>query len=344
MLAEHYARRYPQGGQGAKSTEIGMQAWADAYSTLTDLDRLSDLNHLIDLANYTAATWPDKEQGDGARMNLGQIYLGMGQYDKAIEVLGSVRQRSNDWVNAAEPPGKCALGEEPRPGTARRRRGGPGRSPEGDRRLERRAQGPPRGQRRPDRPRLGRQRRRPGDRAHRNRQARRGPETARSDRQGPDRQVRARVTRRLIEAQLKAFITSGNVESAIASMKALEQSGGASGRAQLYLQARQAPGKGARVAQGKEEHGGALTRMHQAYKTFLTTLAESKSGQSYESLQWAGEGLLTLDAYADSEKVLRRVLTEFTADPQFLQQQGGRGKLLRTRLRLVTRTARPGQV
>ena len=33
---------------------------------------------------------------------------------------------------------------------------------------------------------------------------------------------------RLIEAQLKAFITSGNVESAIASMKALEQSGGAS--------------------------------------------------------------------------------------------------------------------
>ena len=32
VLAEHYARRYPQGGQGAKSTEIGMQAWADAYS------------------------------------------------------------------------------------------------------------------------------------------------------------------------------------------------------------------------------------------------------------------------------------------------------------------------
>ena len=76
--------------------------------------------------------------------------------------------------------------------------------------------------------------------------------------------------------------------------------------------------------------------MHQAYKMFLTTLAESKTGQSYESLQWAGEGLLTLDAYADSEKVFRRVLTDFTADPQFVQQQGGRGKLLRTRLRLVT--------
>jgi cellulose synthase operon protein C len=29
-------------------------------------------------------------------------------------------------------------------------------------------------------------------------------------------------------------------------------------------------------------------------------------------------------------------LTEFTADPQFLQQQGGRGKLQRTKLRLVS--------
>ena len=55
--------------------------------------------------------------------------------------------------------------------------------------------------------------------------------------------------------------------------------------------------------------------MHQAYKTFLTTLAESKTGQTYESLQWAGEGLLTLDAYQDAEKVFRRVLTEFTAGP-----------------------------
>ena len=75
--------------------------------------------------------------------------------------------------------------------------------------------------------------------------------------------------------------------------------------------------------------------MHQAYKMFLTTLAESKTGQSYDSLQWAGEGLLTLNAYQDAEKVFRRVLTEFTQDPQFLQLPGGRGKLLRTRLRLV---------
>ena len=117
VLAEHYARRYPQGGLGAKATDIGMQAWADAYSTHTDVDRLSDLNHLIDLANYTASTWPDKEQGDGARMNLGLIYIGTGQYDKAIEVLGAVRRRSNYWVNAQNRLGR-RTGQEPRPGSA----------------------------------------------------------------------------------------------------------------------------------------------------------------------------------------------------------------------------------
>ena len=179
VLAEHFARRYPQGGLSAKSTEIGMQSWADAYNTYTEIDRKSDLNHLIDLANYTAETWPDKEQADAARMNLGQIYVGMGQYDKAIEVLGAVRTRSREWVDGAEPAGEC---------TGRRAASwNGGATPRGPRPrprrridvLERRAQGPPGRGRRADRSRAGRQRRRPGDRAHRNRQARRGAGAAR---------------------------------------------------------------------------------------------------------------------------------------------------------------------
>ena len=39
VLAEHLARRYPQGGLSAKATEIGMQALADAYNTYTEIDR-----------------------------------------------------------------------------------------------------------------------------------------------------------------------------------------------------------------------------------------------------------------------------------------------------------------
>ncbi len=55
-----------------------MQSLADAYNTYTEIDRLSDLDRLINLATYTAETWPDKEEGDDARMNLGQIYAGHG--------------------------------------------------------------------------------------------------------------------------------------------------------------------------------------------------------------------------------------------------------------------------
>ncbi len=137
-----------------------------------------------------------------------------------------------------------------------------------------------------------------------------------------------------MEAQLKAYITAGNVEPAINAMKAIEQAGGAGGRAQLYFKLGKLLEKelDRLNAQGNM---AALSRTRQSYKAFLTTLAASKTEQTYDSLQWAGEGLITLGAYADAEKVLRRVLNEYTQDPQFLQQAGGKGRLLRTKLKLA---------
>jgi cellulose synthase operon protein C len=334
VLAEHYARHYPQGGLGAKSTDIGMQAWADAYSTYADVDRRSDLNHLIDLANYTALTWPDKEQGDGARMNLGQIYLGMGQYDKAIDVLSAVRRRSGHWVNAENRLGSAHWAKSR---DLDRRGDATGAQAEAQKAIDDlnvalkarhdASAGPT------DSGLVGNvgdlatvltETGKPADAL-----ALLGPTIkAQTVKSGP-------AYSRLIEAQLKAFITSGNLEPAIASMKALEQSGGASGRMQLYLNLGKLLEKDLESLKEKK-NAAALTRRLQEYRTFLTTLAESKAGQSYDSLQWAGEGLLKLDAFADSEKVFRRVLTEFTADPQFLQQQGGRNRLSLTRVRLVS--------
>jgi cellulose synthase operon protein C len=130
------------------------------------------------------------------------------------------------------------------------------------------------------------------------------------------------------------LITSGQVEPAIASMKELEQAGGAANRAQLYFKLGKLLEKELESLKQKK-NAAALSRMHQAYKTFLTTLADSKTGQTYDSLQWAGEGLLTLDADKEAEKVFRRVLEEFTQDPQFMQQPNGRTRLLRTRLKLA---------
>ena len=334
VLAEHYARRYPQGGLGAKSTDIGMQAWADAYSAYSDIDRLSDLNRLISLANYTARTWPDKEQGDGARMNLGLIYLGKGQYDEAIEALTAVRRRSAHWVNAENRLGSAHWAKS--------------------RDLERRGnatESQAEVQKAIDALNVALKARR---------DANAGPTdpglignvgdlaTVLTETGKPadalkllEPTIKAQTVKsgpgyaRLIEAQLKALITSGNVSAAIESMRALEQSGGASGRMQLYLNLGKLLEKELESLKEKK-NTASLSRMQQTYRKFLTTLAESKTGQSYESLQWAGEGLVRLDSYKESESVFRRVLTEFTADPQFVQQPGGRAKLFRTRLSLAT--------
>ncbi len=47
----------------------------------------------------------------------------------------------------------------------------------------------------------------------------------------------------------------------------------------------------------------AYAQMHRSYKSFLTTLAGAKSGQTYESLEWAGERLVDLDAFKEAEEV-----------------------------------------
>jgi len=333
VIAEHLARRYPQGGLSGKVTEIGMQSLADAYNTYTEIDRASDIPRLIDLAKYTAETWPDREEGDSARMNLGLIYSGMGQYDKAIEALAGVRTRSGKWVEAQTRIGAAHWAKSrdlDRLGNTA------AAQTEAQKALEflnaslksRRDAGVA-----PTDPGLiGNV----GDLSVVLTET--GKPTEALTLLAPV--VKAQTVKsgpgfaRLMEAQLKAYITSGQVEPAIASMKALEQSGGAASRAQLYFKLGKLLEKELDSLKQKK-NTAALSRMHQAYKTFLTTLAESKTGQTYDSLQWAGEGLLTLDADPEAEKVFRRVLDEFTKDPEFLQQANGRAKLLRTRLKLA---------
>ena len=139
---------------------------------------------------------------------------------------------------------------------------------------------------------------------------------------------------RLMEAQLTAYIATNQVQQAIATMKSLEQAGGG---ASLPSSTSSSASSSRRELDALRQKGNtrAFVQMHQAYKTFLTTLAASKTGQTYESLEWAGESLLSLDAYKEAEEVLQRVLKEFTQDPQFLQQPNGRAKLLRTRLKIA---------
>jgi hypothetical protein len=333
VLAEHLARRYPQFGLAGKGTEIAMQSLADAYNTYTEVDRGSDIKRLVDLARYTAETWPDRDEGDSARINLGMIESGMGNYDKAIEFLGAVRPRSTKWIDAQT---RMAAAYWAKSRDLDRRGSSTEAATAGQKAIEifnatlkaRRDAGAPV----TDPGYVGNV----GDLAVALTETGKAADAialltpvvkAQTVKTGPG-------FARLMEAQLKAYVSSGQVEPAIAAMKSLEQSGGAAGRAQLYYKLGKLLEKELDTLK-KSGDTRALAKMHQSYKAFLTTLASSNTGQSYESLQWAGEGLLTLEANEEAEKVFKRVLDEFTKSPEFLQDPNGRLRLLRTRVKLA---------
>jgi cellulose synthase operon protein C len=341
VLADHLARRYPQGGLSSKATSIAMQSLVEAYNTYTEIDRMSDIDRLVELARYTAETWPDREEGDDARLNIGQISLGRGLYDQAIAAFEAIRRKSARWLEAQTRLGaahwaKSRLLERKGDATAA--------AAEGQKAVEvlqnslkaRRDAGAA-----PTDPGLVGN---VGDLAIVLTESGKAPEAL----QLLDPIVKAQDVRagaaysRLMEAQLMAYIGTNRVQQAIATMKTLEQAGGGASLTQLYLKLGKLLQRELDALKQKG-NSAAYAQMHQSYKTFLTTLADAKSGQTYESLEWAGESLLALDAFKESEAVLRRVLKDFTQDPQFLQQPSGKMSLLRTKLKLAAALRGGGQ-
>ena len=333
VMAEHLARRYPRAGLSPKATTIAMQSLVEAYNTFTEFDRMSDIDRVVEMARYTAETWPDREEGDEARLNLGQIALGRGYYDQAIDAFGGIRRKSSRWLEAQTRLGGAHWAKSR---SLERKGDATAGAAEAKKSIDvlqaalaaRRESGAA-----PTDPGLVGN---VGDLAIVLTETGKSSEAL----QLLDPIVRAQSIRsgaaysRLMEAQLMAYIGTNQVQQAIATMKTLEQAGGGSSLTQLYL-------KLGRLLQReldalKEKGNSAAYRqMHQSYKTFLTTLAGSRSGQTYESLEWAGESLLSLDAFAESEEVLRHVLKDYGEDPQFLKQPSGKMSMLRTRLKLA---------
>ena len=199
-------------------------------------------------------------------MNLGLIYSGMGQYDKAIEALAGVRTRGTKWVEAQTRIGAAHWAKSR---DLERQGNTAGAQTEAQKALEflnaslksRRDAGVA-----PTDPGLiGNV----GDLAVVLTETGKPTEAlallapvvkAQTVKSGPG-------FARLMEAQLKAYITSGKVEPAIASMKELEQAGGAASRAQLYFKLGKLLEKELDSLKQKK-NTAALSRMHQAYKTF----------------------------------------------------------------------------
>jgi tetratricopeptide (TPR) repeat protein len=77
--------------------------------------------------------------------------------------------------------------------------------------------------------------------------------------------------------------------------------------------------------------------MKDSYFKFLDALINSKTGQTYDSLEWAGENMLTLGKSKEAAGVFKTILEKLKLgkDPAFPASSGGRDNRLRTELKLA---------
>jgi outer membrane protein assembly factor BamD (BamD/ComL family) len=337
-MADHLSRRYPEGGLSPKAAEIGIASLTMAYNTFTKVDRLSDLDRLVELAEYTAKTWPDTEQADGARFSLGEITMGRGQYAESAGWFEGVRPDSSRRLDAQVKAGDAHWRE------AQRLRDDD-KTTEADAEANKALE-------------LIASALKARDEANvavtdpaRITNANALAEIHRVNGK-PEEAIKllepisqalssssasAEVVP-LYSASLsilvRAHLAVGQPEKAIATMKVLESvSPTKAALTQLYFELSRAL-KAEMDALEKKGDTGNLKRTKDAYKAFLQALADSQAGQNYTSLQWAGESMLSLNMPKEAESVFRRVLDLAGKDRGFLGDREASARLLHTRLRL----------
>jgi tetratricopeptide (TPR) repeat protein len=330
VISEHLARRYPQGSLSAKAAEVGMAALAGAYNTYVEIDRQSDLARLIALAEYTATTWPDVEQGDAARLALGQIYQGFGQYPKAIAAYEAVRAKSPKWIEAQTRLG----GSHWQQSLVLRQAKTPDAEKQADQEVQKALgclQGALKARRDSGAPAAD-----PGLIDNACDIALIDLETGRADEAVRLLEPIAKANTpnaspaytRLLSSLLRALVATGKVDQALAAMASLEKAGGSDqDRAQLYFSLGKLLQKELDRLREKGDSAG-LRRTQADYQRFLSALAESTSGQTYESLRWAGENMLTLGNPEGAVKVFDRLLEKYEKDQSFLAEERGPARIM----------------
>jgi tetratricopeptide (TPR) repeat protein len=331
VLAEHLARRYPRAGLSPRATEIGLAALGEAYEN-SQVDRNADLNNLVDLASYAAETYPEAEEGDTARLTLGKVYRVMGRTAEAIAAFQAVRPASSKRFEALQ-----LLGVTYWLQSRNRRRDGKKDEADAERKkaiasLQESLKGRKNAGAAPSDPGLiatscdladvyldGEK---PLDAV-----ALLEPLAKAQD------SPAGKEFARLMADLLRAHVATNQVNQAMADMTTLEKTGGA-GLTQLYYGLGRLLEREIEALRKRGDSAG-LDRAQKAYQRFLSALVSSKSGQSYESLQWAGENMLTLGHAEDAEKVFRRLLENESKADATQTAAGSDDRLLKTRLKLA---------
>jgi cellulose synthase operon protein C len=332
VLADHITRRYPKAGLAPKAAEIGMASLLGAYDDYAQVDRGTDLNNLIELAKYASATYPEYESGDSARMMLGQIYHGTGRYPQAIEAFTSVRAKSSKYLDARTKLGASFWEQS-------KRLRATGKTAESDAEAAKAVE-TLRGAM-ATRKENGATPTDPSLLANACDIAEIFLETSRPDealklleplakaQTAPSGPVFARMTADL----LRAHIGVNQVDKAMLDMAVLEKAGGEGNLTQLYFGLGKLLQKEMEALKKRGDSSG-LSRTRAAYLKFLTALTSSKTGQTYDSLQWAGENMLTLGHPKEAEETFGKILEMFEKDPKFQSAPGAADRVFRTRLKL----------
>jgi len=335
-ICDHMARRYPRGGLSPKAAEMGMASLAEAYSDpRSPIDRRSDIANLIDLARYIAETYADLDQGDAAKLTLGQVFQGTGKYDDAVKAFDSVRPKSAKVVEAQTRVGGSHWQLSLR---ARDKADTTGADAEVNKAVAslqsalkaRQDSGTPL----TDAALIANA----CDLAEVYLETGKATDALKlldpvvKEQKAPF----PAIFPRLLSMELRAHIGTNQVDLAIADMGVLEKAGGTGANlTQLYFNLGKLLQKEMDVLK-KAGDSAKLAQTQAAYQKFLTALVASKAGQTYESLMWAGQNMLTLGNPKEARGVFEQVLKTYGDDPKFQKIEGSAARLMLVRLRLAT--------
>ena len=335
VLAEHLIRRYPRSGVSPKAANLAMFSLGEAYETYTQIDRAADLNNLVEVAKYIAEAFPNLEQADLAKLNLGQIYHGTGRYEKAIEAFESIPEKSGKYTEAKTKVG-ASYWEQSQ--TLRRaNKEGPadtiqGKAVEALRTALKARQD------------AGNPVTDPGlignacDLADLYLKISKPDDAIKLLDPIAKQQTGAAATgpafSLLTRTMLRTHISIGQTDLALADMSTLEKaSGGGSNLTQLYFDLGRLLEKEMEALKKKGD-SNTLIRTKAAYLKFLTALAASKSGQTFESLKWTGDKFLSLGNSKQAEVVYNQILKLGETDPTILGEPDG-DRALAVKLKLA---------
>ena len=342
---EHIARHDPQGEWSAKAAEVALFALLSSQVGGSASTRAGDMNHVADFANYVVATWPDVEQGDTARLALGEVANERNDYPAAIAAFDAVRPASARKFDAQAASGSAHWRQS----------------------FNLRDKGDTKGADAEVHQAISQMKTALSGRKNAN-VAETDPASVAAATELATIQVATDkaddavkllepivakfppltsktsnpTANRAITGLLRAHVAAGNVDQAMADMKSLE-AGGGSNSAQLYFELGRLLERESETLRARKETAR-LARTEQAYVKFLKALVANKEGQTFQSLRWAADNLLKLGDADEAAKVYANLIDFYAKDPEFRKTPSADTLVLTTRIKQVAALRQTGKL